>query len=394
MSQLLRIDADAHFDGQQLHPRPAAILVADGHYQAILDNFQGDADPRLPAPFREPGVNRRRERFLMPALAEAHAHLFLDGDELDAARRAAHLKAPRDQLLETGRRNLHRYRDRGIHLIRDAGDTHGINLQLRAAARAAGITLLAAGHGIRRKGRYGGFFAREADPAATADPATLVRDLAAAGADTIKIVLTGIIDFENGTVKGEPQFSVAETRAIVAAAQDCGLRTFAHCSGREGLEVAVAAGVAGIEHGFFMTGEILEQMAAGGIAWTPTFLPVHFQWAQPQHCGWSPTAVARLREILDNHERMLRRAHELGVPILAGSDAGSYGVPHADGLLTELGLMRQAGLPLAAVLHAATVAPRAQFGLPSPAIRPGNVADFITADATPALAGLTPAAAA
>jgi len=48
------------------------------------------------------------------------------------------------------------------------------------------------------------------------------------------------------------------------------------------------------------------------------------------------------------------RAHEIGVPLLAGSDAGSQGVPHGLGLLDELELMEEAGLPPAAVLTAAT----------------------------------------
>jgi len=39
---------------------------------------------------------------------------------------------------------------------------------------------------------------------------------------------------------------------------------------------------------------------------------------------------------------------------LAGSDAGSLGVPHGAGLLLEMELMERAGLPPLAVIHAAT----------------------------------------
>jgi imidazolonepropionase-like amidohydrolase len=44
----------------------------------------------------------------------------------------------------------------------------------------------------------------------------------------------------------------------------------------------------------------------------------------------------------------------MGVLIVAGSDAGSYGVAHGLGLLRELELMEAAGMPPIAVVNAAT----------------------------------------
>jgi imidazolonepropionase-like amidohydrolase len=63
---------------------------------------------------------------------------------------------------------------------------------------------------------------------------------------------------------------------------------------------------------------------------------------------------------------MLRHAHEIAVPILAGSDTGSCGVPHGLGLLDEIIHMERAGLPSMAVLHAATVASARLFDFPDP----------------------------
>lgn len=355
-----KIQTSSYFDGQSLHlDGPFVLEIDSGAYQSIRPGSDPEAE---------------RADFLMPSLVESHAHLFLDGDELDAPKRGEHLKRPREELLECGRRNLWRYRSLGVRTLRDAGDAHGVNLELRSEAEAAGMKLLAAASGLRKAKRYGSFMAREVESFASLEDA--VRETAK-NADAIKIILTGIIDFENGVVKGEPQFDHDETKLIVETAHSLGLKTFAHCSGVAGLEVAARAGVDSIEHGFFMDLPTLELMAQKGIAWTPTLLPVHFQWSRPECCGWSPAAVDKLRGILDNHCERLLQAERLGVPLLAGSDAGSYGVKHGFGLFEEMALLRQAGLAEETVLRSVTSEPRRQLGLPPVPVAVGARADFL-----------------
>lgn len=358
------IQVEHYFDGDVLHrDGPYCVVVENGRYADIR---QG-ASPR-------PDVHAV---FLMPTLVEAHAHLFLDGDEWDPARRSAYLKQPREALLACARANVARHRRAGIMVIRDAGDVHGINLELRKAAADTGVTIIAAGAGIRRAGRYGSFFAREME--AFGSPAAAVHALAR-DVDEIKVVLTGIIDFENGVVKGSPQFTAPEMAAFVGAAHAHGLRVFAHCSGVEGLRIAAEAGVDSIEHGFFMTPEILDCMAQNRVAWTPTLMPVHVHRAFPERCGWRPDVVDRLKGILDNHADMLVRAESMGIPLLAGSDAGSLGVRHADGLFAELALMRQAGLRVETVLRGATTLARNHLGLSPQTVAPGNEAAYLLFD--------------
>ena len=130
-----------------------------------------------------------------------------------------------------------------------------------------------------------------------------------------------------------------------------------------------------------MTPAILEAMAAKKIAWTPTFVPVEFQYRKPQYGNWDAPTREKLHAILDNHAHCLRLAVEYGVAVMAGSDAGSFGVRHGYGLFEELNLMRQAGMSLEAVLAAATGVPRRHFGLPPVRLRPGGQADCVFTDA-------------
>jgi imidazolonepropionase-like amidohydrolase len=193
------------------------------------------------------------------------------------------------------------------------------------------------------------------------------------------LLVSGIINFKVGQVTTPPQMSTEEVREIVAAAKEHGRQTFAHASGTEGVEHSIEGGVNTVEHGFFITEEQLKKMRDRGIAWVPTFAPVQLQIDRAQELGWSDEIVGHLKRIIDSHRNMLRRAHEIGVTVVAGSDAGSCGVPHGLGLLQELHQMEQAGLPSIAVINAATGVSAAALAFPEPIgrIAPGCRARFI-----------------
>jgi imidazolonepropionase-like amidohydrolase len=132
-----------------------------------------------------------------------------------------------------------------------------------------------------------------------------------------------------------------------------------------------------------MSRDILARMRDRELAWTPTFCPVHFQWAQPSAVGWSANTVGNLRRILDSHAEHLRVAHELGVTLLVGTDAGSMGVEHGRAVADEIERFVEAGLPVDAALHAATGAPRAHFGDAHPRLAPGAPFEAVLLDADP-----------
>ncbi|HNG78694.1 MAG TPA: amidohydrolase family protein [Burkholderiaceae bacterium] len=365
------------FDGERRHANgPTTFQIADGR---LVGQAEGDHGETLAAQ----GWPLQRVAFLMPGLVDAHVHLFLDGGPTDSATRSAHLKQDVEQLTEAARRSARQNLAAGVTLVRDAGDRHGINNRIREEARdpAAGLARVRSGGlGVKRAKRYGAFMATDVDDAASIRSS--VTKLAEAN-DEIKLILTGIIDFDSGAVTDEPQFDIPAARLVVETAHACGRKVFAHCSGVKGLDVAVEAGVDAIEHGFFMTREHLLKMRDRGLAWTPTFCPVHFQWAQPDAVGWSANTVGNLRRILDGHAEHVRLADELGVTLLLGTDAGSMGVVHGQALAEEADRFQEAGLGADAVLRAATSAARRHFGLPQPRLAVGAPWEAVALAASP-----------
>lgn len=360
-----RILVNAYFDGETLFDRgPFLISVDDGVIVRIERVAPGTIADAAGA-------------FLMPGLVEAHAHVFLDGALVDADARNARLAASTADMLATARGNVAKSACAGVTVVRDAGDRYGINNAMRdelAASRDAPIALRSPGAALKRARRYGGFIGH--DVAGESELRAAVADRCRAS-DDIKIILTGVVDFAEGCVKGVPQFDADELRLIVAQAHARDRKTFAHCSGVAGLETAVAAGVDSIEHGYFMTRDILGRMADKRIAWVPTFSPVHFQRAESHHAGWDEATVNNLSRLLDDHAEQVRHAHALGVAVLAGSDAGSPGVDHGSGLIDELLHLARAGLPMQALLQAASSLPRSLWNMPPATITPGNRADMI-----------------
>lgn len=367
--------ASAWFDGEVHHPSASTFFVRNRRVERIVS---GDGTADLAAT----SVPVKRTAFLMPGLVDSHVHLFLDGAPTDTKLRSEHLKRPVEALTETARQSARQSLACGVTMVRDAGDRHGINNTVRTEAKAwnSGMARVRSGGlGIKRPKRYGAFMAMDVEDAQSIRES--VRTLSGKN-DEIKLILTGIIDFDAGAVTDEPQFDADAARLVVDIAHACGRSVFSHCSGEKGLDVAIEAGVGSIEHGFFMSRDHLMRMADKDIAWTPTFCPVYFQWKHPEAIGWSSQTVGNLRRILDDHLRHLALAHQLGVRLLVGTDAGSMGVEHGIAVFQEIQCFLEAGLPLEAVLKAATSTPRRHFA-EIPVLRPGAPFDAILLAASP-----------
>lgn len=293
---------------------------------------------------------------LLPGLIDAHTHLFLEGGELDADKRSAYLQQTPEELLRLAGTRLGKLVRLGIAAVRDAGDKNGVGLALSKLYASGDRPQMpyvdSPGAAIHHRGRYGGFMAEPFEDCTT--PRQCVAARVAAGADRIKLIPTGIINFKKGAVTAEPQMTTERIREFVAAAKSFGKQTLAHASGDDGIERVIEGGVDSIEHGFFIRDDQLAKMRDRQIAWAPTFAPVQKQVDHADRMEWDAEIVANLRRILDRHAESLVKAHAMGVQIVAGSDAGSYGVAHGAGFLYELELMERGGLSPLDVVNSAT----------------------------------------
>ena len=130
---------------------------------------------------------------LLPGLIEAHAHFFLEGGELDGAKRSAWLRRSGDELLGAGAQGGWALVRLGVIAVRDAGDKDGVGLALSKLYQSPDRLLMpyvdSPGPAIHRKGRYGGFMGEPMEAHSTLNECVKAR--VAAGADRIKLIPTG-----------------------------------------------------------------------------------------------------------------------------------------------------------------------------------------------------------
>jgi len=279
--------------------------------------------------------------FALPGLVDAHCHVGLDAhgavDEAEQQR----------QILTD--------RESGALLLRDAGspaDTRWID------DRPDLPRLVRAGRHIARTKRYIRHYGEEIEP----DQLVVeVERQAGRGDGWVKLV-GDWIDREVGDLA--PCWPAEVAAAAIARAHELGARVTAHCFGEQSVAELVAAGIDGIEHGTGISDDLAAAMAERQVALVPTRVQIdNFPSYAAQAEEKFPGYAAHMRDLHARADRTLRAAHDAGVPIFAGTDAGGV-LPH--GLIARevRALHEQVGLPAAEALAAASWAAREWLGRP------------------------------
>ncbi len=288
---------------------------------------------------------------LLPSLVDCHVHLALDGRDFNGSLARWENSAEFRELVN---KNLSDALTNGIVGVRDGGDLKGINLKYKneiASGDNPEPHIKSSGWAIGKKGKYGSFLGPGYLPWEL--PGS-IQKLAAAGADQIKVLISGVVSFSCYGRVGELQFTQGELNNIVDIARDYGLKVMAHASSDQAVKLAVRAGVNSVEHGYFISEASLGEMAEKGTAWIPTIVPVANQIKGDRYKIYSSEQIRIIERTYRRQQEMLALASEMGVLLGVGTDAGASGVCHGTGYLEELMLYREAGLSKEAILRAAT----------------------------------------
>lgn len=259
----------------------------------------------------------------------------------------------------------------GFTTVRDLGDNGVNSVSLRKAIDEGWIVgprIFTSGKSLATTGGHAdptnglkGKFRRDADPVdgvvnGADDARKAVRQRYKDGADLIKLTATGgVLSLAaNGQ---NPQFSTDELKVIVETAKDYGMTVAVHAHGTEGMKRAVLAGVDSIEHGTFMTDEVMKLMKERGTYLVPTISAGIWVARKAEEPDYFPAIVRpKAAAIGPVARKMFTRAAAAGVKIAFGTDSGVS--PHGENA-QEFQWMVEGGMsPMQAIQSATQEASR------------------------------------
>jgi imidazolonepropionase-like amidohydrolase len=285
----------------------------------------------------------------------------------------------------------------GFTTVRELGD-NGINsVSLRNAIDEGWIVgprIFTAGKSIATTGGHAdptnglkGKFREDADPVdgvvnGQDDARKAVRQRYKDGADLIKLTATGGV-LSLAASGQNPQFTSEELQAIVQTARDYNMTVAVHAHGAEGMKRAVLAGVDSIEHGTYMTDEIIELMKQRNTFWVPTNMAGEWVAKKAEEPGYFPEIVRPKAAAIGPAIRdTFKRAYKAGVQIAFGTDSGvsSHGEnAHEFELMVEGGMSPMEAIQSATFTASRLLKVEDRLG----ALRPGMIADVVAVEGNP-----------
>jgi imidazolonepropionase-like amidohydrolase len=345
-----------------------AVVIGD----KFLD-WVGPAEA-LPAEYAALTRTDYRGATIMPGLIDSHVHLGFDGGPNPAARMRGESDAQQLVLM------LHSARDLlgvGVTTARDLGARAYLDVVVRdaiAAGLARGPRMVVATRPITVTGGHCWFMGGEAD--SDDELRRTVRTHHKRGADLIKVMSTGGF-MTAGSAPWYAQYTETQLAVIVEEAGRVDKPVAAHAHGIEGIRRAVEAGVTTLEHCSFVTEtneRRFDESLAARIADRRIFVCPTINVNAPY--------VAELTDIVVGEH--LVAMHDMGVRLIAGTDAGIDNTPHHQ-YVGGLEYLVTLGFGAAEVLAMATTEAAAALGVDTITGRlaPGFEADVIVVDGDP-----------
>ena len=207
-----------------------------------------------------------------------------------------------------------------------------------------------------------------------------VREVRKYGAQVIKICATGGV-FSRNTEPGQQQMTYDEMKATVDEAKMWGIRVAAHAHGAAGIREAIRAGVNTIEHASLIDDEGIRLAKQYGAWLSMDIYNTDYTQSEGRKNGVLEDNLRKDREIGDLQRENFRRAHQAGVKMVYGTDAGIF--PHGDNARQFAVMVRYGMTPTQAIqsatINAAEALGRSDIG----AIETGRYADIVAVSGNP-----------
>lgn len=319
---------------------------------------------------------------VLPGLIDMHVHLTGDPDAHGYKNLAASI--PRNALF--GAANARRTLSAGFTSVRNVGAGGYADIALRDAInhgdvpgprmRVTGPALgITGGHCDNNllPPRFESFSDGVAD--GPWEIRKQIRENAKYGADVTKFCATGGV-LSKGTSVGKQQYTLQEMATIVAESHQRDRKVAAHAHGTEGIKAAITAGVDSVEHASMIDDEGIRMARDAGTFLVMDIYVDTYILETGESVGMLPESLVKERIVGQIQRDNFRKAHEAGVRMAFGSDAGVY--PHGiNG--KQFAYMVQYGMTPMEAIQAATIHAAELLGWPADvgAIEAGMYADII-----------------
>ncbi|MCP4718832.1 MAG: amidohydrolase family protein [Desulfobacteraceae bacterium] len=345
----------------------ATVLVENGKIASISDTSSGLSEDTHRIPIGD--------ATLFPGFIDCHVHLIMDGSPDPIGALAGKSTAI---ITIEGVENARKTLAAGVTTVRDLGGKDGIDFGVKQAIESGlikGPRVLASGHPICMTGGHGWPLGREAD--GPDDVRRAAREQIKAGADQLKFMATGGV-LTSSVEPGSAQLTREEMRAGIEEAHKAGKKTATHAMGSQGILDALHAGIDSIEHGIYLTDEIIAFMKEHAVFYVPTIAAMYHIGKMGVAAGIPAWAVEKNNIVTPYHKKSLKKAHQSGVTIGMGTDAGTPFNYHGKNLM-EISLLVRHGLSPVEALVAATHTASQVLGMENEigTIEQGKIADLV-----------------